>query len=85
LTFLSQLSFFGLGDDYIAQVYEEFFILKYHGGWSFFEAYNLPVAIRRWFIRRLEKQFKREKEAHDNANKKSSSSPSPSKSNIPRR
>ena len=35
---------FGLDDKYINAVYEEFFLLKYHGGWSFFEAYNLPIA-----------------------------------------
>jgi len=34
-------------------VYEEFFILKHHGGWSFFEAYNLPIRLRRWFVQRL--------------------------------
>jgi len=38
-------------------VYEEFFLLKYHGGWSFTEAYNLPIQIRRWFLDRLSKQF----------------------------
>ena len=30
--------------------------MKYYGGWSFFEAYNLPVQIRRWFLDRLLKQ-----------------------------
>tara|TARA_R100001198_G_C5215567_1_gene199425 strand:+ start:235 stop:396 length:162 start_codon:yes stop_codon:yes gene_type:complete len=41
-------------------VYEEFFLLKYHGGWSFIEAYNLPVVIRRWFLNRLADQIKKE-------------------------
>tara|TARA_R110000782_G_scaffold193398_1_gene282946 strand:+ start:223 stop:372 length:150 start_codon:yes stop_codon:yes gene_type:complete len=36
------------------------FSLKHHGGWSFIEAYNLPIMIRRWFIRRLQKQFEEE-------------------------
>ena len=57
------MTFYGLGDEYIASVYEEFFALKYHGGWSFFEAYNLPILIRRWFLKRLLKQKKDENEA----------------------
>ena len=55
-------SFFGLSDDYAKNVYETFFLLKYHGGWSFTEAYNLPVVIRNWFLNRLVKQFQDEKE-----------------------
>jgi len=51
-------------------VYETFFALKYHGGWSFFEAYNLPIQIRQWFVRRLQKQFKMEKEEMDKAKRK---------------
>jgi len=49
------------------QVYEQFFLLKYHGGWSFIEAYNLPVGLRKWFLERLAKQFKDEKEQHEKA------------------
>jgi hypothetical protein len=46
-------------------VYEEFFILKHHGGWSFFEAYNLPIRLRRWFVERLSKHFEEMKKAED--------------------
>ena len=53
-------TFFGLTDKYIEAVYEQFFLLKYHGGWSLMEAYNLPVGLRQWFLKRLEKQFKDE-------------------------
>jgi len=49
------------------QVYEQFFLLKYHGGWSFIEAYNLPVGLRKWFLERLAQQFKEEKEQHEKA------------------
>jgi hypothetical protein len=56
------LNFFGLNDEYIQAVYEEFFVLKYHGGWSFIEAYNLPIVIRRWFLERLVKEIKTEAE-----------------------
>tara|TARA_R110000824_G_scaffold36600_5_gene113566 strand:+ start:1300 stop:1476 length:177 start_codon:yes stop_codon:yes gene_type:complete len=52
------------------QVYEQFFLLKFHGGWSFIEAYNLPVGLRRWFVDRLAKHFKEEKELIDQAQQK---------------
>ena len=52
-------------------VYEQFFLLKYHGGWSFIEAYNLPVVIRAWFVKRLSKQFADEKEQMEKAKAKS--------------
>jgi hypothetical protein len=48
-------------------VYEQFFFLKYSGGWSFSEAYNLPVGLRVWFVERLIKQLKMEKEAAENS------------------
>jgi len=44
-------------------VYEQFFALKYYGGWSFIEAYNLPIKLREWFVERLTKQLKREADA----------------------
>jgi len=54
-------------------VYEEFFLLKYHGNWSFTEAYNLPITIRRWFLQRLADQIKKENEKKEEAMKKSKS------------
>ena len=62
-------SFFGLDNKYIKSVYEQFFLLKYYGGWSFTEAYNLPVVLRNWFLERLSKQFEIEKENIERANK----------------
>ena len=29
--------------------------MKYYGGWSFTEAYNLPVTVRRWFLEKINK------------------------------
>ena len=55
--------FFGLSDDYVENVYEQFFFLKYYGGWSFIEAYNLPVGLRKWFVNKLVEQIKKENEA----------------------
>ena len=60
-------TFFGLTDRYIEAIYEQFFLLKYHGGWSFMEAYNLPVGLRLWFLQRLDKQFAEEKKQMDKA------------------
>tara|TARA_R110000824_G_scaffold220663_6_gene407855 strand:- start:2237 stop:2419 length:183 start_codon:yes stop_codon:yes gene_type:complete len=54
-------------------VYEQFFLLKYHGGWSFIEAYNLPIGLRNWFIDRLAKQFEKEKEQAEESQRKSKS------------
>ena len=63
-------TFFGLTPKYMEQVYEQFFILKHFGGWSFMEAYNLPVGLRLWFLKRLQKQFKDEKKEIDKAQKR---------------
>ncbi len=57
-------SFFGLSDEYIKHVYEQFFFLKYYGGWSFIEAYNLPVQLRDWFTTRLIEQKETEQKSH---------------------
>ena len=64
--------FFGLTPDYIEAVYEQFFFLKYSGGWSFAESYNLPIGLRTWFVERLIKQLKLEKEAIENSRNSSS-------------
>tara|TARA_R110000824_G_scaffold248457_1_gene437532 strand:+ start:2119 stop:2394 length:276 start_codon:yes stop_codon:yes gene_type:complete len=48
-------------------IYEQFFFLKYSGGWSFAEAYNLPVGLRRWFVGRLVKQLEDERDAVEEA------------------
>lgn len=61
---------FGLGPEYLEKVYEAFFFLQYQGGWSFIEAYNLPVGLRNWFVKRLAKQLKKENDAVTSAKKK---------------
>ena len=58
-----QRTFFGLTNEYMESVYEQFFFLKYSGGWSFSEAYNLPLGLRKWFVERLVKQLETEREA----------------------
>ena len=73
--FRLQRTFFGLNDKYIEGVYEEFFLMKYHGGWSFIEAYNLPILIRRWFLQRLIRQFEIENEQQKKNSQKKSYGP----------
>ena len=42
---------FGLTSDYLMKVtYEEIVFLQHHGHFSFTEAYNLPVGLRKWFV-----------------------------------
>jgi len=81
--FRSLRTFFGLTDEYIENIYEQFFYLKYAGGWSFIEAYNLPVGLRKWFVTRLTKQLEAEKEAAENARKGGASSQTLSVHNQP--
>tara|TARA_Y100001972_G_scaffold129002_2_gene193350 strand:+ start:4249 stop:4491 length:243 start_codon:yes stop_codon:yes gene_type:complete len=64
-------------------IYEQFFYLKYAGGWSFSEAYNLPVGLRKWFVRRLSKQLADEKQAIEDASKGGSKSQTLSANNSP--
>ena len=47
--------------------------MMYYGGWSFIEAYNLPIQIRSWFMERLAKQLKNEADAIEEAKKKNKS------------
>ncbi len=44
-------------------VYEHFFYLKHYGGWSFIEAYNLPIGLREWFVKRLSDHLEAENQA----------------------
>ena len=58
--------------------------MKYSGGWSFAEAYNLPVGLRKWFVQRLTKQIEAENEAIQNASKGGSNSQTLTQHNQPR-
>ena len=56
--------FFGLTSDYMLHVHEQIFYLVQHGNWNYFDVYDLPITIRRWFVDRLSKYFEeRNKEA----------------------
>ena len=62
MRFHLELSFFGLTDEYMEQVYECFFNLKHYGGWSLYEMYNLPVGLRQWWLERTIEEYKKESE-----------------------
>ena len=57
--------FFGLTPDYMKNIYDIFFNMKMHGGWSFIEAYNLPIGLRTWFVEKLKDHFEKEKKEYD--------------------
>ncbi len=47
--------------------------MKYYGGWSFIEAYNLPIELRNYYVDLLTKQLEKEQEAVEKANQKARS------------
>ena len=53
-------SFFGLSQTYVKSIYEQFFYMKYYGGWSLFELYALPIGLRNWYFTLLTEQKQRE-------------------------
>ncbi|HIO38752.1 MAG TPA: hypothetical protein EYN27_07350 [Rhodospirillales bacterium] len=65
-------------------VYEQFFFLKYAGGWSLTESYNLPVGLRLWFTERLARQIEDENAAMKDSQRGGSSSQTLSSHNQPK-
>ena len=63
----SALTFFGLTNEYIENMYETFFLLKHYGGWSLYELYNLPIGLREWWVKRTMEEYKNEKKAMNKA------------------
>jgi|TARA_B100001093_G_C26798165_1_gene1002142 hypothetical protein len=63
-------TFFGLTSEYVEQMYEQFFVLKHHGGWSLYELYNLPVGLRNWFFERMIQEFEKERKAVEKASRR---------------
>jgi hypothetical protein len=48
--------------------------MKYYGGWSFTEAYNLPVKVRNWFVNKLTDQLNMEHEEMESMARQSKNS-----------
>ena len=51
-------------------IYEEIFQLTYYGQWSFREAFNLPVLIRKWFINRIAAEKTKEYESRSGSKRR---------------
>jgi len=58
--------FFGLTANDKDLFLEHIFVLVYHLGFDYNDAYNLPVWQRFWFINRLKEEFKQAKEHNQN-------------------
>jgi hypothetical protein len=61
------LHFFGLTANDKDLFLEHIFVLIYHLGFTYQDAYNLPVWQRFWFINRLKQEFKAAKENDQSA------------------
>ena len=83
--FRSPRTFFGLTSEYMENVYEQFFFLKYAGGRSLTESYNLPVGLRNWFVERLARQIEEENQAMEDAQRGGSRSQTLTADNAPQR
>ena len=55
-------------------IYEQFFYMKYYGGWSLYELYNLPLGLRSFYIELLSEHKKKEAEEQQKASSKAKSS-----------
>lgn len=52
--------FFGLTPENKEQLcLEPLFLLTYYGGFSYTEAYNLPIAYKKWWIERISKEIQK--------------------------
>ena len=51
-------------------VYDQFFYMKYYGGWGIFELYNLPIGLRQWFVKKLGDQLEKEREEVEKSSKR---------------
>jgi hypothetical protein len=60
--------FFGLTPNDKDVFLEQVFVLIYHLGFTYQDAYSLPVWQRFWFINRLKEEFKQAKEKNSNPN-----------------
>ena len=66
--------FFGLGIDYKLGLHEEIFNLCYHGqgGFTWDDVYNLPIFLRRFYLKQIikfnEKQTEKVQQSNTNSN-----------------
>ena len=70
-------SFFGLNLNHIREIHKQFFYMKYYGGWSLFELYNLPIGLRNWYFEMLSTHKEEESSQFQEAANKNSDSKVP--------
>ena len=65
-------TFFGLTPKYKVGIQEQIFDLVYHsqGGFSYQDVYHMPIYLRVFYIKKMSKMFKTQKEEHDKAMRK---------------
>jgi len=67
------LGFFGLQAEYRPHIHEEIFNLLYYsnGSFTFDDAYNLPINLRRYYLKRLIQEKETEKKLAEEQAQKS--------------
>lgn len=67
------LTFFGHNFNFIKLTaeelntsYEQLFLMTYYMGWSFFDAYSLPIKLRTWLFDKWLERKKEEEEVFNN-------------------
>lgn len=60
---------FGLATEQskIDHILEPYFLLKFHGGVSWDEQYNMPVAYKHWLLNRLKQELEKPDQNQDTA------------------
>jgi len=54
-------------------LHEQFFYMKYYGGWSLYELYMLPIGLRNWYMKKLADHKEEENQKTEEANNKGKS------------
>jgi len=58
-------AFFGLGPNDFDIFLDPIFLLMYYGGFTFTEAWNIPITWRMWFIQRINAEFDKSRGEND--------------------
>ena len=62
-TFFGQTyNYMKISPEMVNQTYEQLFLMSYYMGWSFYDAYSLPIRLRNWFFDKWIEKKKSENE-----------------------
>lgn len=75
---MSILTFFGLTPNYKPLIHTQIFDIVYYGngGFNWNDVYNMPVWLRKFYIKKIEEALKAKKKAEEDATKKSTNTKS---------